>query len=456
MLFRIQVLKRSVRELPRAAEMLRQQLMHADKIHFLNDHDLTNFSKTIKSFKLGSTSIKFHRMVPGSWVDRLSGDYQVERLSFKASDTLNSLEDKCVMVSGIYTVDPLTDNEILCNVREDRGNEVEPTRLDPDSVEEEKTADRSPGREAAAAGAGSGSDLVVEKLIDRPKNILCFGLIRGDKGIDEAIDLAKKLKDLGKRETIIIAGKFMGSIDFLSIISCKIYGKKFSIGSKIKKILIDTHKLSRDFVNENNLYNIFVHYSPQFNEACNVLFKQEDMAKKLQENCLEIHFDVSDEDLKSIAMRCRYAIKYDNKGMANNASTIASCLGFYLPTFTYSGLVTGDEFRTLHHVDSEKERKSSKELPTTPSFSDTVIMGRKKYEFELKKAEVRPSKDVDKLLGMIIEEFDDREKYQTRIQAIRKLKEGQVFDVSRVAKKIYEKVFLTREHSMDVEIGAGR
>ena len=55
--------KRSLSELPKAYEMLRQQLFLADSIHFLTAHDKSNFEKTLDALKT-NTKLYPHKLVP--------------------------------------------------------------------------------------------------------------------------------------------------------------------------------------------------------------------------------------------------------------------------------------------------------------------------------------------------------------------------------------------------------
>src|SRR5690606_21267716 len=55
------------------------------------------------------------------------------------------------------------------------------------------------------------TDTIEDILAHRPPNVLCFGLMRGAKGIDEAIQLGKKFQEEEQPNKVYITGKLMGS-----------------------------------------------------------------------------------------------------------------------------------------------------------------------------------------------------------------------------------------------------
>ena len=82
----------------------------------------------------------------------------------------------------------------------------------------------------------------------------------------------------------------------------------------------------------------------KFNSFCAVFFKALKETFAGTGNNIELHFNVTEEEVRRLAMRCKYAIKLDHKGMANNASAIVSCLGFFLPVFATYGFITDRSF----------------------------------------------------------------------------------------------------------------
>lgn len=119
----------------------------------------------------------------------------------------------------------------------------------------------------------------------REPNVICFGIIRENKGIEEAIDLAIKFEKNGMPNKVIIIG-------YLS--------------------------------NENKWFSEL----------------------KRSPNAIIIP-NPTDGQLEYYTKRCRYAYKYDNKGFANNSSSIinlmaAGCIVYckadkYTPSFVTSG-----------------------------------------------------------------------------------------------------------------------
>lgn len=129
-------------------------------------------------------------------------------------------------------------------------------------------------------------------------------------------------------------------------------------------------------------------------------------------------------------MECRYAIKIDDKGMANNSSTIILCLGLYLPTITSVGVLTGDEFRKDIHSTKIKNKKSFPDL-----YQGAIIAPRKEYKEE-KKGVVEPIAFTHKEIIEILNETS--EQYRNRLQAICKIREDKVFDVEEAIRKFDE------------------
>lgn len=132
-------------------------------------------------------------------------------------------------------------------------------------------------------------------------------------------------------------------------------------------------------------------------------------------------FDVSESDLKNIALQCRYAIKLDHKGMANNASTIVSCLGLYLPTITYCGLLTGVEFKF------------------GGIYSDAVIMPPE--ALEVIDGEVRPhqnEKFLDNVCMQIL--FEDAAIYRKRLQQLQQLRKVGMFTIESTTQRLIEEM----------------
>ena len=397
---------RSPRELPRQAEMLRQQLFEADKIHFLNEYDQLGFDRTVRQLS-DDPHLRLHPQA-----ERLSGSeaghIDLSRdIGSLGREALLQLPQRGVFVSGIYTVDPLTDRQIM----ERRQSET---------------------------------DTPMDVLSRRPPNVLCFGLIRGEKGIDEAIKLGHMLQEGKQDNKVIIAGKFMGSFLLCQKIMKDIYriDKPADLRGVMQTVLNDhlgvTPKLNLNKVNYDTIFT--EHFHGDY-DSFNAFAAKLDTALRKQYpergKNIELHFNVPEDAVRDLAMDCRYAIKLDHKGMANNASTIVSCLGFYLPTFTSVGMVTGNDFRdpSMHEVHGIPSGST-----TTPHrYQHTVIMPPERYSLE-GGSELKPVNPPIDMIHHIIT-TETKEEYLVRLQELQQLHEDGVFDSRRVTIRLLNSVF---------------
>lgn len=207
--------------------------------------------------------------------------------------------------------------------------------------------------------------------------------------------------------------------------------KEGFINKKVKDTFLTRYLKDLDYAKLPQIFND----KKLLNTFCQSLYQTLKSTVKPKLN-IEFQFNVTEKDLKQIAMDCRYAIKLDHKGMANNASTIASCLGMYLPTFTTTGLVTGDSFR-------DPIKHSSKKVDNEEKFDKkydlTVIMPRKEYKVD--NGEVKPLSDnVQNIADVIVKEIP--KDYENRLIQLRQLYKDKVFDSSNVTHLLVEKIFL--------------
>jgi hypothetical protein len=64
------------------------------------------------------------------------------------------------------------------------------------------------------------------------------------------------------------------------------------------------------------------------------LYLSDDLTKKVnnqleKELNISIVVNLSESEIRQIGLQCRYGIKLDHTGIADNTSTIVSCLGMY-------------------------------------------------------------------------------------------------------------------------------
>jgi hypothetical protein len=324
-------------------------------------------------------------------------------------ELFEDLESKCCCIPGIYTVNPLSLHELL-----------------PTSEYHESKA--------------------LQILAERQCNILQFGMIRGEKGVDEAIDLALKMKELGLTNKVIIAGKLMLDIGMVKNIFCRIFdidSEEFYKhlndalqNSKITEEILKPKEIRNPTIIQNLITSEKVH--EKFNDFCMKLYKQLAEEKHDCVSNIDIHFNVTEENLRKLAIQCKYAIKLDHKGLAHNASTIVSCFGFYLPVFTTCGLCTNNEFLSF---------ELSNEKLNNP-YSGVAIMPHPIFTSNNDFLEVRSvNPTTTQIIEFIKEEEKHPEKYMERLIALNKLYNDKIYNCDNVTKLLLKEVFIPLSQS---------
>jgi glycosyltransferase involved in cell wall biosynthesis len=140
-------------------------------------------------------------------------------------------------------------------------------------------------------------DYNITKLLNRENNILFFGLIRPKKGFESIIKMIKILqnKKYQNINKIIIAGKFEKNnplvINWFNRIKNDIFDDNFNVNLKYKSIV-------------------------------------------------EVIFNPTNNELKKLIEKSKYAYKPDGKGFANNSSSILNLLSFGCIVYAKWGLYT--------------------------------------------------------------------------------------------------------------------
>lgn len=328
--------------------------------------------------------------------------YQFENLH---DSVFIDLEAKCCCIPGIYTVNPISISEVL-----------------PSSSEQNES-------------------IFLETLSNRPCNILQFGMIRGEKGVDEAIDLALKMQEMGLENKVIIAGKLMLDLGMVKNIFQKIFGldaeefyKQLSQAlqnSQITEELLRPKEARQLSKVQNLITSEGIH--EKFNSFCMGFYEK---LANLHPECvtnIDIHFNVAEEELRELAMDCKYAIKLDHKGLAHNASTIVSCFGFYLPVFTTCGLCTNQEFLSFE--------LSGQKIENT--YAGVAIMLHPEFSTDNDFFEVRPKNpSPEQILNFLLEEQKHPERYMERLQTLHKLYQDKLYHCDNVTKLLLQECFI--------------
>jgi hypothetical protein len=247
----------------------------------------------------------------------------------------------------------------------------------------------------------SDEETTEEKLMQRGKNILVFGLIRSHKGIEEGLALGKVFHEQKIDSTVYIVGKMLGVS---------------SIMRKFFKAVFLPEALAESGINFADRFSV-CNQSADRNKSFQALY--DDLIKRgvpKQAN-IELALDVSDEKVLEYSRSCRYALKLDVKGFAENASSmISTMIGMCLPTIAQRGIVTpafvSDYAKALCLLDSG---------------------------LVLHNSEVLPAKVAINAILDIVQESD--EDYRERIQAIQVLRGKKQFTIENTAAILREKVF---------------
>jgi glycosyltransferase involved in cell wall biosynthesis len=167
----------------------------------------------------------------------------------------------------------------------------------------------------------------VESIFSRPPNILVFGIVRRNKGFEEAIALARLIKEregfIGK---VIIAGKLLQREYTVH----RIIAPALGLGRAEAVALCEEWR-----ANEYTLEWI------QEKLTCHNQFPSDTALP------VEIYFNPSAEKMQAIIQQCKYSYKADGKGFCNNASSMINMLGNTI-LFSKWGCLTDTRFTARH------------------------------------------------------------------------------------------------------------
>ncbi len=469
--------RRSANELKRLYHMIKEQLFLADGIHFLTEPDQIDFNETMQALQKGEALAVVPPAV--NWMNQKKESLQVEK------DRLDQLQKVKESKESRYIkiVDAMRSKDTSKQAKEILERERKKVPKDISELEEEMETlklrinlfesisketnrynflgydsnlfSKQTGKAVFISGIYTVKPLLeseislfaenmqitgnntFEILSNREPNILHFGIIRGEKGIDEAIELSLKLRENKENYKVIIAGKLMFDLKLLYNIFIKIFNMQppefyKDLQIAIKTILDRNIELRevKEFVRVERIINNEGRHE-EFNNFCIKFYEK--LAEKYRDRLtnIEFHFNVNEEKIKRLAMRCKYAIKLDHKGMANNASTIASCLGFYLPVISTCGLVTNKEFINFELAGRSLNQK----------YQGAVIMPEEKYYVNEETGEVKPiNPTVESVYTFLKGETE--KSYLDRLKILKKLYQDGIFSCEEVTKQLIDKIFL--------------
>lgn len=219
--------------------------------------------------------------------------------------------------------------------------------------------------------ATAASDIKITSVETRPPNVIIFGLIREGKGFEEALDFIKSAKESLSHTRLIIAGKVVSYVLLAQIIKAK-YGIKDLDDKQLKEFDkgVDYNKFIQQVI---ALKKQKIFSSISADVACtedmvSVLFKNAlDLSNAKSVKCLQapcnplgvfinelsqtipevlpidIFLDVELDALGALFVQAKYAIKYDEKGWANNASALINAIYYGCILYTSWGMCTDQE-----------------------------------------------------------------------------------------------------------------
>jgi hypothetical protein len=374
----------------RLHEMLRHHLQHADAIHFLTQKDRQYLQQDLIAQLLSGVRL-VHPSVPVEAIED----------SLEEGSVINTKKRNQLM----------GETQKLFETYFDKSKEKYAAYFaNFDGKAIAKKLQKIPCIYASGISTVKGlpDDITEDNLTQRAKNILVFGLIRSHKGIEEGLALGKLLKQKNSDSIVYIVGKMLG---FTSIIK------------KIFDGIFDADSLAASDVSFAERFSA-CNKSADRNHSFQELYNDLVAAGVTKKANIELALNVAEGDLLQYAERCRYALKLDVKGFAENASSmISTMIGLCLPTIAQRGIVT----------------------PTrVDDYAQALCL--LESGFQLDKGEVMPAKvAVDTILD-IINESD--EKYLKRIKTIFVLREKRQFDIENTAYVLIKNAFLPLSKSM--------
>lgn len=226
-------------------------------------------------------------------------------------------------------------------------------------------------------------NLKIDSYLTKPANIIIFGLIREGKGYEDAIEIIKEVhynnKEVLPTTRLIIVGKpdslkllaeiINKKFDCLKVITEELLSKIMLsekgfgdiIDSVIRSVLdykLETikntltkikaysngieHVVLEGIMRENKEKNLAL--PVKITNPSNLQIFVSEIGKVIPEFLpIDIFLDIFAQDLPQIFAQAKYAMKYDEKGWANNASGLINLLSYGCILYTSWGMCTEKE-----------------------------------------------------------------------------------------------------------------
>jgi hypothetical protein len=251
------------------------------------------------------------------------------------------------------------------------------------------------------------------------KNILCFGLMRENKGFDIGIELAKQISSFNllnpnnsplNKTKVIFAGKPHHEVILKRIVCAKFgldlstfhdpnwemdYLRSLFIGEHLKNFLLGNigpfsdqsytllvEEIKKKIISSDNLKtaikNILGKNVPtetvlSFYSSV-VQSKQEKLDTRIkylvdhyqERNPISWRLNVTPKQLDELAEQSKYCLKIEGKGFANNSTSIVNAISRKLIVFSNIGELTAEEFISGKYKDAlvlVNKRSKDKEVP---------------------------------------------------------------------------------------------
>gem|GEM_PF-5259074 len=170
----------------------------------------------------------------------------------------------------------------------------------------------------------------LDNLAERRPDIMLLGMIRLNKGEDVAIELARGLRERGLPNRVVIVGRVPAipfGLDAIVKLLEACYGDAYipymdGLSAALIPILEESVE----------------DHTVRFNALVRSIIKE------LGEPNLpmDFHIDLSDEEVVRVSESCKFGVRYDWKGMADNASAIINMMGGGLVVFANRGFLTDE------------------------------------------------------------------------------------------------------------------
>jgi hypothetical protein len=242
------------------------------------------------------------------------------------------------------------------------GKDVEPFKHDPYDLRSKTLLTRVPPTVAYQRPT-------LEEFETRPPNMIAFGLIRENKGFEQALDIARNINERewadGAKPRMIIAGA-PSSPGLLARI----------IETKFDDISIARIRAENGGQELTQIISAQME-GRQIERFVQDLSKRGDLREK---NPIDICLNVPQKEMPGLFSRAKYAVRIDNKGWANNASGSINAFANGCVVYTGWGMDTPDE--VLPERSKIIRNTKTVESAVEGRYHGAIALPREKYDLK--------------------------------------------------------------------------